>query len=111
MTVIHFTKVSALYPRVVISLLAKRLGKPHFCHSYTSFGVWDRDHYMPLQRFIMGRMLGLTKVVHNTIILLRFSGVVAVPCPYHGPKQYLMSTQTVPKDATHRYERVSTRIN
>jgi hypothetical protein len=33
-------KGSTLYPRVVIP----------FCHSYTSFGVWPRDHYMPLQR-------------------------------------------------------------
>jgi hypothetical protein len=41
---------SALYPRVVISSLAKRLEKPPFCHSYTSFGVWPRDHYMPLTK-------------------------------------------------------------
>jgi hypothetical protein len=33
MTVVHFSKVSTLYPRVVISSLAKRLEKPHFCHS------------------------------------------------------------------------------
>jgi hypothetical protein len=43
-------KGSVLYPRVVISLLAKRIYKPSFYHSYTSFGVWPRDHYMPLQR-------------------------------------------------------------
>jgi hypothetical protein len=42
-------------------LLAKRLEKSSFCHPYTSFGVWPRDHYMPLQRFTMGRMPGLTK--------------------------------------------------
>jgi hypothetical protein len=30
MTVVHFAKVSALYPRVVISSLAKRLEKPPF---------------------------------------------------------------------------------
>jgi hypothetical protein len=30
MTDVHFTKVSALYPRVVISLLAKRLEKLPF---------------------------------------------------------------------------------
>jgi hypothetical protein len=52
-----------MYPRVVISSLAKRLEKPPLCHSYTSFGVWPRDHYMPLQRFTMGRMPGLAKVV------------------------------------------------
>jgi hypothetical protein len=54
MTVVHFAKVSALYPRVVISSLAKWLEKPYFCHSYTSFGVWPRDHYMLLQRFTTG---------------------------------------------------------
>jgi hypothetical protein len=32
-TVVHFAKVSALYPRVVISSLAKRLEKPPFSHS------------------------------------------------------------------------------
>jgi hypothetical protein len=75
MTVVHFTKVSTLYPLVVISSLAKRLEKPPFCHSYTSFGVWPRDHYMPLQRFTMGRMPGLAKVVHGTIRMLRFPRV------------------------------------
>jgi hypothetical protein len=55
----------------VISSLAKRLKKPRFCHSYTSFGVWPRDHYLPLQRFTMGRMLGLAKVVCSIIAMLR----------------------------------------
>jgi hypothetical protein len=81
MTVVHLAKVSALYPRVMISSLAKQLEKPPFCHSYTSFGVWPRDHYMPLQRFTMCRMPGLAKVVRSTIALLRFSGVVVVPRP------------------------------
>jgi hypothetical protein len=63
MIVVHFAKVSTLYPRVVISSLAKQLEKPPFWHSYTSFGVWSRDHYMSLQRFTMGRMPGLVKVV------------------------------------------------
>jgi hypothetical protein len=76
MTVVHFTKVSTLYPRVVISSLAKRLEKPAFCHSYTSFGVWPRDHYIPLQRFTMGHMPGLVKVVCGTIAMLWFPGVV-----------------------------------
>jgi hypothetical protein len=44
-------------------LLAKRLEKPPFRHSYTSFGVWIRDHYMSLQRFTIGNMLGLAMVV------------------------------------------------
>jgi hypothetical protein len=76
MTVVHFAKVSDLYPWVVIPSLAKRLEKPPFCHSYTPFGVWPRDHYMSLQRFTMCRMLVLAKVVRGTITLLRFSGEV-----------------------------------
>jgi hypothetical protein len=76
MTVVHFPKVSILYTLVVISSLAEQLVKPPFCHPYTSFGVWHKDHYMPLQRFTMGRMPGLAKVVHNTIAMLRFPGVV-----------------------------------
>jgi hypothetical protein len=76
MTVIHFAKVSAMYPRVMIPSLAKRLEKPPFCHSYTSFGVWPRDQYMPLQRFTVGCMPGLAKVVCSTIPLLRFPRVV-----------------------------------
>jgi hypothetical protein len=81
MTVVHFAKVSALYPRVVISSLAKRLEKTSFCHSYTSFGAWPTDHYMPLQRFTMGHMPDLTEVLCSTIALLRFPGVVVVPQP------------------------------
>jgi hypothetical protein len=76
MTVLHFANVSTLYPRVVISLLAKWLEKSPFYHSYTSFGVWPRDHYMSLQRFTMCRMPGLAKVVWGTIAMLRIPGVV-----------------------------------
>jgi hypothetical protein len=76
MTVLHLTKVSTLYLHVVISSLAKRLEKPPFYHSYTSFGVWPIDHYMSLQRFNMGCMPGLAKVVCGTIAMLRFPEVV-----------------------------------
>jgi hypothetical protein len=38
----------------VISSLAKRLEKPPFCHSYTTFGVWPKDDYMSLQRSTRG---------------------------------------------------------
>jgi hypothetical protein len=38
----------------VILSLANRLEKPSFCHSYTSFGAWPRDHYMSLQRPTIG---------------------------------------------------------
>jgi hypothetical protein len=34
---------------------------------------------MPLQRFTMGHMSGLAKVVHSTIAMLRFPRVVVVP--------------------------------
>jgi hypothetical protein len=63
MIIVLFAKVSALSPRVVISSVAKRLEKSHFCHSYTYFGVLPRDHYMSLQRFTIGHMLDLAKVV------------------------------------------------
>jgi hypothetical protein len=83
---------------------------------YTSFGVWSRDHYMPLQRFTMGHMPGLAKAVHNTIALLRFPEVVCntttplAPCELgrvtmpitHSseqdtpPTSFLISKQTVP---------------
>jgi hypothetical protein len=43
-------KSSVMYPRVVISSLSRRLEKPPFCHSCTSFSVWPKDHYMSLQR-------------------------------------------------------------
>jgi hypothetical protein len=50
MIVVHFANVSALYPRIVISSLCGRLENHLFAILYTSFGVWLRDHYMPLQR-------------------------------------------------------------
>jgi hypothetical protein len=76
MIVIHFAKVGALYPRVVISSLHGRLKKPPFCHSYTSIGACPRDHYMLLQRFSMGCMPSLAKIVCGTIAMLRFLRVV-----------------------------------
>jgi hypothetical protein len=35
-----------------------------------------RDHYMSFQRFTMGHMLSLAKVVRGTIAMLRIPGVV-----------------------------------
>jgi hypothetical protein len=66
MIVVHFAKVNALYPRIVISSLV---------------GVWPIDHYISLQRFTMGRMPSFAKVVRSTIALLRFPRVVTVPRP------------------------------
>jgi hypothetical protein len=76
MIVVLFAKVSALYPRVVISSLAKQLEKPPFCHFYTSSSVWPRDHYMTLQRFNMGHMPDFARVVYSTLAMLRFPRVV-----------------------------------
>jgi hypothetical protein len=97
MIVVHFVKVSALYQRVVISSLAKRLENLLFFHSYTTFGVWHRDHYILLQRFTMDRMPDLAKVVRGTIAMLRFLRVVRgimaplAPC---GPERMTMPLST-----------------
>jgi hypothetical protein len=99
MIVVHFAKVSTLYPRVVISSLIGQLDNLLFAILYTSFGVWPTDHYMPLQRFTMGCMAGLAKVVSGTIAMLRFSGVVRgtttllAPC---GPERMTMPLPTHP---------------
>jgi hypothetical protein len=53
MIVVHFTKISTLYQRVLISTLAKRLENLLFAILYTFFGIWSRDHYMPLQKFAL----------------------------------------------------------
>jgi hypothetical protein len=63
MIVEHFAKVSTLCPHIVISSLIGRLENLLFAILYTSFGVWHRDHYMSLQKFTMGRMPSLAKVV------------------------------------------------
>jgi hypothetical protein len=36
---------------------------------------------MSLQRFTIGHMLGLAKVVRGTVAMLRFPGIVIVPRP------------------------------
>jgi hypothetical protein len=59
-------KVCALYPRVVILPLAKQLEKPHFCHDYTSLGIWPRDHYMPLQKSTIGVCHALVRFPEQT---------------------------------------------
>jgi hypothetical protein len=75
MIVVHFAKVSALYPQLVIPSLAKRLKKPHFCHSYTSFDAWPRDHYMSLQRPTTGVCHALLRIPQQRapLAVLRFS--------------------------------------
>jgi hypothetical protein len=40
---------------------------------------------MSLQRFTMGHMLGLARVVHSTIAMLRFPGVVHGTMTPHAP--------------------------
>jgi hypothetical protein len=81
MIVVHYVRVSALYPRVVISSLRGRLENQLFATLYTSFDVWPRDHYMSLQRFTISRMPSFAKVVCSTVALLRFPGVDVVPRP------------------------------
>jgi hypothetical protein len=56
MIVVHFAKVSTLYPRIVTSSLCGRLENLLFAILYTSFAVWPRDHYMSLQRLNLERM-------------------------------------------------------
>ncbi len=67
MIVVHFAEVSTLYPRVVISSLAKRLENHLFAILYTSFGVWPRDHYMPLQRSTTGVCHALLRFPEQTV--------------------------------------------
>jgi hypothetical protein len=89
MIVVYSGEVNTLYPRTVILSLAKGLEKPPFYHSYTSFGLWPRYHYMPLQRFTICRISGIAKIVRGTIAMLRFSGVVrgtTVPLAPCGPE-------------------------
>jgi hypothetical protein len=81
MIVVHFAKVSTLYPREVISTLHGQLENLLFAILYTSFGLWPRDQYMPLQRFTIGCMPGFAKVLCITKELLRFPGLVTVPRP------------------------------
>jgi hypothetical protein len=109
-----------MYPRVVISSLAKRLEKSPFYHSYSSFGVWLRDHYMSLQRCTTGVCLALlwfpeqtvpacsakvscTNVPSYTMWFMWFTSIVteydAIP---HSTKQnaqpiaFLISRQVIP---------------
>jgi hypothetical protein len=52
---------------------------------------------MSLQRFTMGHMPGLTKVVCGTIVMLRFPGVVrgtTTPLAPCGPEQKTMPLPT-----------------
>jgi hypothetical protein len=102
MTVVHFIKVSAVYPRLVISSLRERLKNLLFTILYTYFGVWLKDHYMPLQRFTMGRMPDLAKVVRGTIAMLRFPKIVrgtTTPLTSCGPERMTMPLSTHPSKA------------
>jgi hypothetical protein len=115
MIVVLFAKVSAMYPRVVILSQAERLENLIFTIFYTSFGVWLRDHYMSLQMFTMGHVIGFARVVHDTLAMLRFPrvvrgtvaplapcrlGQITVPIPTHPSKTLpttpLISKQVVP---------------
>jgi hypothetical protein len=57
---------------------------------------------MSLQRFTMGRMSGVAKVVRGTIAMLRFSGVVhgtTAPLAPCGPERMTMPLPTYPSKA------------
>jgi hypothetical protein len=68
MIVVHSTEVSTLYPCIVISSLAERLENILFASLYTSFGVWPRDHYMPLQRSTSGVCHALLRFLKQTVL-------------------------------------------
>jgi hypothetical protein len=65
MIVVHSIEVSSLYPHVVISSLARQLENPLFGILHTSFGLWPRDHYIPLRRSTTGCLSDLAKVSHT----------------------------------------------
>jgi hypothetical protein len=77
MIVIHFAKVSTLYPQVVISTLSERLENLPFVILYTSFSVWPRDHYMSLQRSTIGVCHALLQFPTKApLVVLRFPNKV-----------------------------------
>jgi hypothetical protein len=75
MTVIHFIKVSVLYPRVVISSLAKRLENLLFIIIILHL-VYDLEITTCCFKVTMGHMPDLAKLVRGNIAMLRFFGVV-----------------------------------
>jgi hypothetical protein len=81
MNIVHIVKASALYPRVVISSLAKRLENLLFAILTPLLVYGPEITTCRLQRFTMGHMSGLAKVVCGTIAMLRFPRVVALPQP------------------------------
>jgi hypothetical protein len=56
MIVVYFANVSTMYTRVVISSLIGRLKNLPFVILYIFFGIWPKDHHMPLQRLTLVRM-------------------------------------------------------
>jgi hypothetical protein len=80
MNIVHIVKASALYPRVVISSLAKRLENLLFAILTLLLVYGPEITTCRLQRFTMGHMSGLAKVVRGTIAV-RFPRVVALLQP------------------------------
>jgi hypothetical protein len=99
MTVVHFTKVSAMYPQVVISSLAKGVENLLFT-ILTLPLVYDLEiTTCRYKRFTISRMPGLAKVVRGTIAMLRFLGVVhgsTTPLAPCGPERMTMPLPTHP---------------
>jgi hypothetical protein len=70
--------------------------EPPFWYCYTTFGVWPRDHYMLLQRFTIGHMSGLAKLVYGTIAMLRFLGAwVNGHATSHSFEQFTLPTTSL----------------
>jgi hypothetical protein len=88
----------SLHLRVVISLLAERLEKPPFCHSYTTFGVWSRDDYMPLQWSSTGVCHALLWFVKQTamLVVLRFPAQTSPLAPCGKGNSQSMSQSMMP---------------
>jgi hypothetical protein len=95
-TVIHFAKVSALYPRVVISSLRGRLEKPLFAILTLPLVHGPKITTCCYKRFALSRMPGLAMVVRGTIAMLRFLGVVRGTTAPLAPSELERMTMPLP---------------
>jgi hypothetical protein len=105
-----------LYPRVVISSLAKWLENLLFAILYTSFGVWPRDHYMPLQRLTPDRLscfaIGFPYWVSHCTLRLLSQMLRFLPVGYHSvpsdpsytlrSRRYRYTSLALPTRQTHQ---------
>jgi hypothetical protein len=87
----------------VILSLDKRLLKPPFFHSYTSFVVWSRDHYISLQRTTTGVRHGLLRFPdkRSPLAVLRFPAQSGPSCAMWFGQFTKNVTTTNYKDRSH----------